>query len=127
MTKILLIEPDILLAQSYAKALEVNGYDVSLATTAQSAITVCDKINPGAIVMELQMANHNGIEFLYEFRSYPEWQDIPVIVLSMIPPVEFKVNSVLWKELSIKDYLYKPHTTLSKLVDSIQSLVPAVA
>jgi DNA-binding response OmpR family regulator len=82
MSQILLIEPDIVLANIYTKALTHEGYRVVVAGDAQAAISLADKSKPDLIIMEIQLVSHNGIEFIYELRSYPEWQDIPIIIQS---------------------------------------------
>jgi DNA-binding response OmpR family regulator len=105
MARILLIEPNRILAQIYKDAFKQAGYDVSVTHDAQNAITVSDKLRPDLIVMELQLVKHNGVEFLYELRSYPEWQTIPVVVNSIVPPSEFAQNEVLYKEIGINNYL----------------------
>ena len=33
-------------------------------------------VKPAIVMLELQLVEHSGIEFLYEFRSYPEWQRV---------------------------------------------------
>ena len=123
MAKILLIEPDNLLANRYSQALAYAGHSVSRAIAAQEAINLADEINPDLIILEIQIAEHNGIEFLYEFRSYPEWQKVPVIILSLVPPNEFNGIKTLWNELSVSLYHYKPRTTLKQLISSTEDLV----
>jgi len=118
---ILLIEPDKLLATTYAKALRGEGYAVRHSANAQEAIFNSDNAAPDLVILELQLVSHSGIEFLYEFRSYPEWQDIPVIILSQVPPTEFLHSQKLLRdELGVADYQYKPHTTLVKLLQAVQ-------
>ncbi|MGH7195666.1 MAG: response regulator [Candidatus Saccharimonadales bacterium] len=126
-TKILLVEPDKFLAEAYQKALAAAGYDVVLATGAQDAIHEADQQTPDLIILELQMAGHNGLEFLYEFRSYPEWQRVPVIINSLVPPTETDENIVFWDYLNISAHLYKPRTTLSQLIYAAENcLSPAL-
>jgi DNA-binding response OmpR family regulator len=131
MARILLIEPNRILAQIYKDALKQSGYKVSVAHDAQNAITASDKVRPDLIVLEIQLIKHNGVEFLYELRSYPEWQDIPVVVHSIVPPGEFTQNEVLYKEIGITNYLYKPQTSLTELLRTIdnvlkESLLPSL-
>lgn len=121
MSKILLVEPDTLLARTYKKALEHAGYDVKTATGAQDAIHQVDEQSPDLVILELQMAAHNGVEFLYEFRSYPEWQSLPVIINSLVPPAEMDENTVFWDYLAISAYLYKPRASLSELLYSVEN------
>jgi DNA-binding response OmpR family regulator len=120
--RLLIIEPDILLGSIYKSFLSKK-YIVNVCNDGQQAIDLIDKQKPDAIVLELQLIAHNGYEFLYELRSYKEWFEIPVIINSLIP--ENKNN---YQELGIKDYLYKPTTSLEKLLDSIdrQLLVSSI-
>ncbi|PIZ61630.1 hypothetical protein COY17_03890 [Candidatus Saccharibacteria bacterium CG_4_10_14_0_2_um_filter_52_9] len=120
MADILLIEPDRLLADTYLQALAMAGHSVGVCVGAQAAIMVADQTKPDLVVLELQLTSHSGIEFLYEFRSYPEWQKIPVVVQSHVPVTEFADSwDLLNKELGVVAYLYKPQTSLDKLVKTV--------
>lgn len=84
-----------------------------------------DEVRPDLVVMELQLVSHSGIEFLYEFRSYADWMNVPLIILTHVPPGEFGGSrDVLMKELNVATYLYKPTTSLQKLVRTVNELVP---
>lgn len=119
MARILLIEPNKLLGRTYATALQHVGHNVILTDSAQAAVNAADCGSPDIVVMELQLVGHNGIEFLYEFRTYSEWQQIPVLIHSLVPPTEFSTNLVLWGELSASAYLYKPRTSLQQLIRAV--------
>jgi DNA-binding response OmpR family regulator len=124
MADILLIEPDRILARTYILALELNGHVVNTCTSAQSAIRYADRARPNIVILELQMVGHSGIEFLYEFRSYTDWQQIPVIALTCVPASEFASSwRLLRDELGVRTYHYKPQTSLRKLVRSVNELV----
>lgn len=126
MSKILLLEPSAPLGGTYNSALEFAGHEVAWCTDAQEAIMKVDEDTPDLIIAELQLALHNGIEFLYELRSYKEWQNIPVLILSGVPAVEKQVLNTLWSHLNITGYHYKPLTKLHELLRSIeQILAPA--
>src|SRR5687768_475592 len=102
-------------------ALASAGHQVRLCSSAQAAVMVADQVNPDGVGLEIQVVEHAGIEFLYEFRSYPEWQDIPVIIHSNVPPTEFEANlGLLRKELGVKDYLYKPRTNVKELIAAVE-------
>lgn len=120
MPQILLIEPDRQLAQTYFEVLLEAGHEVVVAPGAQTAILVADEHQPDLIIIELQLVEHSGIEFLYEARSYPEWQNIPVIVNTIIPPAEFNESvDILRAQLGVKHFLYKPHTSLKNLISAV--------
>lgn len=122
MANILLIEPDHSLAQAYKSALESAGHQVLASCTAQTAVDAADEVCPDVVVMELQLIAHSGIEFLYEFRSYTDWQDIPVIVLSKVPPAEFnRCGRSIREHLGVTAYCYKPQTDLNQLLHVVMN------
>lgn len=126
--KVLLVEPDILLAKTYRKALEQAGHQVQTSFTAQDAIHAADSDTPELVILEMQLVSHSGVEFLYEFRSYPEWQHVPVVALSVVPPGEFQGSRQLLRgHLGVERYLYKPHTTLAKLLRTVSDFAAVEA
>jgi DNA-binding response OmpR family regulator len=128
MPNILLIEPDRRLAETYQKALEAASHAVTAVSGAQTAITAADTVKPDLVILELQLVGHSGIEFLYEFRSYLDWQAVPVIIQSQVPPGEFADSrQLLNQELGVKAYLYKPHTTLRQLLAQVDEFTPIKA
>jgi len=117
---VLLIEPDIIQAANYSEALRRAGHSVAHARSAQSAVQLADTGNkPNVVVLELQLPQHNGIEFLYEFRSYPEWQMIPTVIHTFVPAHELQHGVTLTKELGVCKILYKPTTSLQELCEAI--------
>ncbi len=118
---LLLIEPDKVLAKVYKQALEDQDWIVTPCASAQAAVFATDQQKPDLIIMELQLIEHSGVEFLYELRSYPEWQQIPIVINSQIPPSEFSSHlSILKDNLKVEHYLYKPQTTLKELIKVIE-------
>ena len=80
-------------------------------------------MHPDIVIVELQLVDHSGIEFLYEFRSYVDWQQIPVIILTNVPESEFAGSqSLLRDDLNVQAYLYKPLTSLQKLIQFVDDL-----
>lgn len=123
MSRILLIEPDRVLAKTYHQALVAAGHEVHTCNSAQAAIIAADQVCPEVVVVELQLVAHSGAEFLYEFRSYPDWQGVPVIVHTSVPPNRFASNfAEVRAQLGISQYLYKPLTSLRQLQDAVQSV-----
>lgn len=128
MSKILLIEPDRQLADIYRRALSDFGYEVVCTPTAQAALNAADTLQPDLVILELQLVEHSGIEFLYEFRSYVDWQKTPVIVHTHVPEIEFLESSdLLATELGVVAYLYKPKVSLKELVSVARDQLKALA
>lgn len=128
MAHVLLIEPDAVLARTYMQALQHVGYTVAHARSAQDAVNEADDTLPDLVVMELQIAMHDGIEFLQEFRSYPEWQRIPVVInTSITPAVLAPVLHALAHDLGVTTCLYKPHTTLQQFISTVNQHIAGAA
>ena len=128
MANILLIEPDRVLAAIYYEALTNAGHQVMVALGAQTAIMSADKQLLDLIILELQLVEHSGIEFMYELRSYTEWQNIPLVVQTIIPPAEFNESTgIMGEELGVIQYLYKPSTSLKKLIETVSAQLAVLA
>lgn len=122
MAEIVIVEPDEQLARIYEQALAIDGHIVRRTSSAQEAIHAIDENCPNLVLLELQLVEHSGIEFLYELRSYPDWQQLPVILHTQVPPGEFADSWQLFKEqLGITTFLYKPRTRLSDLRLAVQT------
>ncbi len=116
---ILLIEPDAKLAAIYTQAFTNAGHVMRHAQSAQLAVHTADEFTPDVVLLELQLVGHNGIEFIYEFRSYAEWKEIPIVLLTMVAPHSLGITKDLLEQLGIVDILYKPATNLQQLVRSV--------
>ncbi len=119
MSRILLIESDRLIAANVIKVLKKAGYEVDWQVDPQSALDIADNELPSVIIIDLVLAGHGGIEFLYEFRSYPDWQEIPVVVFSSLSAEELKEALVGFDHLNVTNYHYKPNTTLAELTRTV--------
>lgn len=122
---VLIVEPDIILAKLYIQAFERKGHSVSCARNAQSAISAADVKCPDVVVLELQLAAHSGAAFLYEFRSYTDWLQIPIVVHTLTPPDSLQVFEKTFEELGVAAQLYKPATSLRQLVDTVEERAAA--
>lgn len=118
---LLLIEPDKLLAASLKLALDQAGWQVSCARSAQAAISVLDQAEADVILLEPQLGLHNGIEFLYELRSYADWQEIPIIIHSANRAILDQEFAEAWRQLGVSTLLYKPTTTTGQLIKAVQA------
>ena len=122
MARILLLEPDRQLAKTYRQTLEPAGYEVDWQQTAQNAIHALDDHPASLVILELQLAKHNGIEFMYELRSYTDWLELPIIILSWVGP-SIMANHVLRQQIGIARYLHKPTTKLTDLLTTVNRVL----
>jgi len=120
--KILLIEPQNDFARVVSKSLELGGIEVLHASDAQAAVHAAEQ-GIDVVVLELALPGHNGLEFLYEFRSYNDWRAIPIVMYSHISSEEAGFNAEIYDRFGVVAHLYKPTTSLKKLEDSVRGAV----
>lgn len=118
MITILLLEPDNAIARSMNRAL--RDYEVLRASSATEAIELANDNSVDLVVVELSLGGHSGFEFLYEFRSYADWLQIPIIMFTNVKLQENVLESRSWQALGISAYLYKPLTSLAKLHSMVE-------
>lgn len=120
MAQILLLETDHLLAKNLMKYLGKFEHVVVWQVDPQEAIEAADRSRPDVIVLDIIFANRrSGIEFLYELRSYPEWQNLPAIIFSCVAAQNLTGCMESMGQLKIFAYHYKPTTSLAQLAKTI--------
>jgi CheY-like chemotaxis protein len=80
--KALLVDDDEMVRRSVRQALEPIGWKVTEAENGQVAVVALTTAQPDVIILDLMMPKMDGFEFLDELRSRPDWQDIPVVVIT---------------------------------------------
>ena len=78
----LLVDDDDVVRRSVRQALEPIGWQVSEAENGQVAVEALIAARPDVIILDLMMPKMDGFEFLDELRVRPDWQDIPVVVIT---------------------------------------------
>ena len=79
---VLLVEDDVEARNIMARTLEKNNWKVSEANNGQEALDIMANLQPHLILLDLMMPVMDGFGFLAEMRARPEWQKIPVIVIT---------------------------------------------
>ena len=87
------------------RALEPQGYRISIATGGLDALRVAPKTNPDIILLDVMMPGMDGFETCRELKKLEEFRDIPVIFITAKDDIEslaegFRVGGV--------DYITKP-------------------
>lgn len=119
MKHILLVEHDIFLQDMYCHMLR-SEYRVSPVRSAQDCIDILDSETVDLVISDIQVGFNNGVEVLHELRSYDDWIDIPLIVLSSVPKTSFPPR-IAWERYGVHAFLYKPHLTDKRLHMAIAS------
>lgn len=118
MARILLIDPQKTTQSVISELLPDDEVRVKL--DANQAIEDASEFNPDLILLELSLAGHSGLEFLYEFRTYNDWISTPIIIYSSLKLKPNVLKSKSWEHLNICDYYYKPETSLQALKKAVE-------
>jgi GAF domain-containing protein/CheY-like chemotaxis protein len=78
----LLVDDDELVRRSVRQALEPLGWNVSEAENGRVAVDSLTAARPDVIILDLMMPTMDGFEFMDQLRGRPDWQDIPVVVIT---------------------------------------------
>ena len=82
---VLIIESELWLGDQYQHILEQQGFSVTRASHAYTAIDMIDSAPPAVIVMSLLLNGPGALGLLHELQSYVDTAAIPVIVCTSLP------------------------------------------
>lgn len=82
-----------------------NDYEVVTVNSGARALKYLKEEKPDLILMDIQMAQKDGIETLRDIRAMEDRKDIPVIMLTGVEDKECVLESA---KLGIDDYILKP-------------------
>ena len=84
MTRVMLVEDDLLLARQFISSLEAEGYSVAHARHSGEAIVKIDEKLPDVIILDLLLPVASGLALLHELQSYQDTATVPVVICSSI-------------------------------------------
>jgi CheY-like chemotaxis protein len=117
---ILLIEDDGFLASIYAQKLELEGYDVSLATNGEDGLRLAQKDIPALILLDLVMPRLDGFQVLEKLKQDATTKDIPVLILTNLGQKE-DVERCL--ALGAVGYVIKAHSLPQETVAKVKEIL----
>lgn len=81
-SKVLIIDDDAAVTQTFAQMLRLEGHVVRTALDAESGLREARTEAPDAIIVDLRMPLINGLGFLYRLRAEGRYQDTPVAIVT---------------------------------------------
>ena len=114
MQKILVVEDDTDLVETYTDLLESYQYSVASTAKAQDAISLLPRFKPLVILLDLNLAGYSGTVVINMVRSYQPLRDTKIIVITGHPEMlnqmdAERVDMVLSKPISNRDLLEAIH------------------
>ena len=80
--RILIVDDDETVLQTFAKALSLEGYDVRTAASPLLGLQEVVDTPPDAILLDLRMPFINGVGFLYRLRAQDAHRSVPVAIIT---------------------------------------------
>src|SRR5262249_1148266 len=80
--RVRLVDDDEVVRRGVRAALAPIGWQVTEAENGQAAIELLAAARPDVIILDLMMPKMDGFEFLEKLRRRPDWQNIPVVVVT---------------------------------------------
>ena len=105
MSKILVIEDEVDIADLLALHLRREGYEAVLANDGITGLELARSEAPDLILLDLMLPGMDGVRLFKELRRFPGTRTTPVIMLTARAQTEDKVAGL---ELGADDYVTKP-------------------
>ena len=80
--KVLIVDDDACIAEMYRLRLEIEGYEVIVATDGEQGLALARATAPGFICLDYRLPGIDGLEALGRLRAQPATSSIPVLMLS---------------------------------------------
>ncbi len=122
MAKILIVEDEKLLCDAYRKFLEKKDFKVDISYDGEEALNFLEENQPDLILLDINMPNIDGAEFLEHTRKNKKLKNIPVILITGIVQTE-KIGRCL--DLGAVGYIEKAKSP-ADVINKIDSLLGVV-
>lgn len=113
---VLLVEDELGLSKLMVMILEDEGYQVVEAANGSQGLAKLEEVKPALIITDYMMPELNGYEMVRAIRRNPEFDDVPILMMSAALP-----QQVQGREL-VDEFLPKG-TGLEVLVNTIRKLL----
>lgn len=118
--KILVVDDSIMTREVEKNILESFGYEVDIAGNGLEALEKIKDKDYDAIVTDVEMPGLDGFNLTKRIREIPEFEDIPIILVTSLESNESKKKGI---EVGASAYIVKGKFNENNLVNTIQNLV----
>ena len=115
--KILLVEDDDALANTYLMRLQAEGFDVRRVANGEEALAAAKEYKPNLIVLDAMMPKISGFDVLDILRNTPETANLKIVMLTALSQESDKQRA---QGLGVDDYMVKSQVVMSDVVDRIK-------
>jgi two-component system OmpR family response regulator len=100
--RVLLADDDPRVVSVVSRYLDLEGYEMSIATDGEAAVRIAEADHPDLIILDIMMPGEDGLSFCQRLR---ETLDIPIL---MVSARGLSIDRSIGLELGADDYLPKP-------------------
>lgn len=122
-THILLIEDDPMLTELYQTKLEMEGYEVTVATDGEAGLAAATSVKPHLILLDIMLPKLNGFEVLKRLKADKKTDQIPVMVLTNLGGEKADTDKKLALSLGASEFLVKTFHLPDDIVGKIRAIL----
>jgi len=123
MPKMLIIEDEELLRNLYSELLEMKGFNIATASDGKTALELLeDRRKPDLILLDINMPEMDGIEFLRIIKGNDKLKRIPVVLVTGVIQVE-KISEGL--DLGAVGYIEKANSPI-EVISRIEMILNSI-
>jgi two-component system phosphate regulon response regulator PhoB len=115
--KILLVEDDDALANTYMMRLDAEGFTVKRVNNGEDALATAIDFRPDLIILDVMMPKVSGFEVLDILRNTPETANLKIMVLTALGQDADKQRA---DDLGADDYLVKSQVVIADVIARIR-------
>lgn len=120
MNHVLVVEDEDFLVRALKDNLISEGHTVAVAMDGEAVFDELRKKKPSIILLDLLLPKKNGFDVLKQIRQSPEWQLIPVIILSNLGE-DSEIKRAL--ELGANDYFVKSQHPIQEVIEKVREYI----
>lgn len=117
--KLLIVEDDEFLQKILVTKFSREGFNVAAASDGEKALESLTNDKPQLVLLDLILPKMTGFDVLAEMRVRPDFQKLPVIILSNLGQEEDIKRA---KELGALDFLVKADISVNEVVRKVKEL-----
>jgi two-component system chemotaxis response regulator CheY len=102
---ILVVDDSATVRKFVSVSLSMQGFDVTTACDGMDALEKLPQKKFDLVITDLNMPNMDGFEFIRTLRENPDYQDLPVIILTSLSDQGSREEGV---KSGVKSYVVKP-------------------
>src|SRR5919202_4310052 len=123
--RIVVVDDDPQLAELMREFLGDEGYDVRVCSEGEQAFAIIQTLVPDLVILDVRMAEINGLGVLYLLSTDERTRDIPVLLCTAVSTGEMEPWQAVLEQKGVP-VLYKPFT-LTTLAEQVDALVRPAA